>query len=378
MRFLPLLLANLGRRKLRTLLTAGCFGAALFLFGLLAAVRSGFRAGIDVAGADRLVVLNRVSLIQPLPIAYRDRLRRTPGVADVTWASWFGGVYQDERNFFPQFALDAESYHRVYPEYRVVEAEWRDFLADRAGAVAGAATAARFGWKVGDRIPLRGTIYPGVWEFNLRGIYMGARPNDDQTQFWFHDRYLYEKGPDWSRGIVGWYVVRVADPAAAPEVARAIDAGFANSPWESRTQTERAFAAAFLEQVGNIELLVLAIGAVVFVTLLLVAGNTMAMAVRERTGELAVLKALGYSDSFCLGLVLAESVIVAVLGGGLGLALCRRLVEADLTQGILLLYLPARAVLAGAGFSLATGLLAGALPALAAMRLQVVQALRRV
>jgi putative ABC transport system permease protein len=378
MRFLPLLLANLGRRKVRTALTTGSFAVALFLFGLLAAIRAGFRAGIDVAGADRLVVLNRVSLIQPLPMAYLERLRRVPGVADVTYASWFGGVYQDERNFFPQFAVEAESYRRMYPEFVVDEGAWRDFIADRSGAIVGATTAARFGWKVGDRIPLRGTIYPGLWELNLRAIYRGQRPNDDQTQLWLHQRYLYEKGPEWSRGIVGWYVVRVGDPGRAVEVARAIDEGFANSPWESRTQTERAFAAAFVQQVGNIEFLILAIGAVVFFTLLLVTGNTMAIAVRERTGEMAVLKALGYSDGFCLGLVLVESVVVALVGGALGLAVAGEVAGADLTQGILLLYLSPEAIAAGALFALVTGLLAGALPAASAMRLQVVEALRRV
>ena len=378
MRFLPLLLANLGRRKVRTALTAGSFAVALFLFGLLAAIRAGFRAGIDVAGADRLVVLNRVSLIQPLPMAYLERLRRVPGVADATYASWFGGIYQDERNFFPQFAVEAESYRRIYPEFVIDEGQWRDFMADRAGAVAGSAVAARFGWKVGDRVPLRGTIYPGPWELNLRAIYRGARPNDDQTQLWFHHRYLYEKAPEWARGIVGWYVVRVSDPGRAVEVARAVDEGFANSPWESRTQTERAFAAAFIEQVGNIEFLILAIGAVVFFTLLLVTGNTMAIAIRERTGEMAVLKALGYSDGFCLGLVLVESVVVALVGGALGLSVARGVVGADLTQGIILLYLSPGSIAAGALLALGTGLLAGALPAASAMRLQVVEALRRV
>jgi putative ABC transport system permease protein len=200
MKFLPLLFANLKRKKVRTLLTIGSFAAALFLFGLLAAIRAGFRQGIDVAGADRLVVISRMSLIQPLPVSYRDKLTRVPDVTQVTSASWFGGVYQDERNFFPQFAVDPESWGAMYREFVVAEPEWRAFLADRQGAVVGAKTARRFGWKVGDRIPLRGTIFAGAWQFNLRGIYHGRRPADDETQFWLRADYLYENGPPCPSG----------------------------------------------------------------------------------------------------------------------------------------------------------------------------------
>ncbi|HSB62266.1 MAG TPA: FtsX-like permease family protein, partial [Vicinamibacteria bacterium] len=319
------------------------------------------------------------SLIQPLPLAYRDRLARLPAIEDVSFANWFGGVYQDERNFFPQFALEAESWRRIYPEFEVPEEEWRAFLADRQGAIAGRATAERFGWKVGDRIPIRGSVFSGTWEFNLRGVYRGRRPQDDETQFWFHRKYFEEKGPEWLRGIVGWYVVRIARPDDAVRVAKAVDEAFANSPWETRTQTERAFAAAFVNQMGNIEFLILAIGSVVFFTLLLVTGNTMAIAVRERTGELAVLKAVGFSDGSVLLLVLAESLLVALLGGGLGLGLAAYLVGGgDLTGGIILLYLPGSALAAGILTALLVGLLAGLLPAVSAMRLSVVEALRRI
>jgi len=240
--------------------------------------------------------------------------------------------------------------------------------------------AARFGWKVGDHVPLKSPGYLGgeSWDFNVRGIYRGSRPQDDETQFWMQHRYLYEKGPAYWKGIVGWYVVRVADPEQALSVVRAIDGEFANSPSETRTQTESAFAAAFVKQMGNIEFLIMVIGSIVFFTLLLVTGNTMAIAVRERTGELAVLKAIGYSDRFVLGLVLAESVLIAAVGGGLGLLAGRGIASQDLTNGVILMYLPATAVLVGAGVALVTGLLAGLLPALSAMRLSVVNALRRV
>ncbi len=381
MRFLPLLLANLLRKKIRTILTIGSFAIALFLFGLLVAIRGAFNQGIDVAGVDRLVVINKVSLIQPLPLAYRDRILKIAGVEAVTFASWFGGVYQDERNFFPQFAIDRGTYREMFPEFAIPDGEWRAFLADKQACIAGESTARRFGWKIGDRIPLKGTIYPGAWEFNLRGIYRGARPQDDTTQFWFRSDHLEERTPAAWRGYVGWYTVRIASPDDAVRVARAVDERFANSPWETRTATERAFAASFVKQIGNIEFLMLSIGAVVFFTLLLVTGNTMAIAVRERTGELAVLKAVGFSDAFALLLVLAESMVVAAVGGGLGLGLVKLFTLGGDPTGAGLLpifYLSPAAVAAGLAVALAVGFAAGVLPALSAMRLSVVAALRRV
>ena len=380
MKFLPLLIANLRRKKVRTVLTIGSFVVAFFLFGLLGAIRYGFRQGIDVAGADRLVVIGRTSIIQPLPRPYFERLKRIPGVKDAAHATWFGGVYQDPKNFFPQFAIVPEDWLRMYPEFVVPEAQWKAFLADRQGAVIGEKLAARFGWKLGDRIPIKAPGFFGgtSWEFNIRGIYHGTRPNDDETQFWFRHDYLYEKAPAYWKGIVGWYIVRVSNPDNGLAVAKAIDAEFANSASETRTQTESAFAAAFVKQMGNIEFLILAIGSIVFFTLLLVTGNTMAIAVRERTNELAVLKAIGYTDRFVLGIVLAESLLIAAIGGSLGLWLASGLVKQDITQGLLLLYLPPPALVAGAIIALVTGVLAGLIPAIGAMRLSVVTALRRV
>jgi len=379
-RFLPLLWANLRRKKIRTLLTIGSFVVAFFLFGLLGAIGYGFRQGIDVAGADRLVVIGRTSIIQPLPLSYLDRMRRIPGVQEVAHSTWFGGIYQDPKNFFPQFAIVPEDWRRMYPEYVIDETQWRDFLADRQACVVGAKLAARFGWKIGDHVPMKapGYLGGGGWDFNVRAIYRGTRPNDDETQFWLRHDYLYEKAPPYWRGIVGWYVVRVANPDQAVAVAKAIDAEFANSTSETRTQTESAFAAAFVKQMGNIEFLIRAIGSIVFFTLLLVTGNTMAIAVRERTNELAVLKAIGYSDRFVLGLVLAESVLIATVGGAVGLWLAHGLTTQDITQGLILLYLPASALALGLLIAVGTGVLAGLLPALGAMRLSVIDALRRV
>jgi putative ABC transport system permease protein len=379
-KFLPLLLANLFRKKIRTTLTIGSFFVALLLFALLAALRAGFNQGVDVAGADRLVVVGRTGLIQPLPLPYYPRIQRISGVKQVAHATWFGGIYQEPKNFFPQFAVDPDSWLSMYPEFVVDPAEWEAFKADRQGVMLGRKLAARFGWKIGDRIPLKAPGYLGgnAWEFNVRGIYKGTRRQDDETQFWMQHRYLFEKGPEYWKGLVGWYVVRVADPSAAPAVMKAIDAEFANSTSETRTQTESAFAAGFVKQMGNIEFLIRIIGSIVFFTLLLVTGNTMAISVRERTNELAVLKAIGYSDRFVLGLVLAESLLIAAVGGGLGLLAGHWVAGQDITKGLILMYLPPAALVAGAGAVLATGLLSGLLPAVSAMRLSIVNALRRV
>ncbi|MBZ5659204.1 MAG: FtsX-like permease family protein [Acidobacteriia bacterium] len=379
MKFLPLLIANLFRKKLRTSLTIGSFAVALFLFGLLVIVRGAFSQGVDIAGADRLVVINKTSLIQPLPLSYRDRLLRMDGIKQVTYQNWFGGVYQDEKNFFPQFAVDVANQRAMYPEFIIPEDQWKAFAEDREGAIAGQNTAERFGWKVGDRIPLRGTIYTGSWEFNLRGIYKGSRAQDDTTQFWFHYDYLDERRA-FGKGDVGWYVVRVAEPDLSVKVAKAIDAEFANSPFETKTDTEKEFAASFVKQMGNIEFLILTVGGVVFFTLLLVTGNTMAIAVRERIGELAVLKALGFSNRFVLLLVMMESLIVAFVGGGLGLLLAKLFsLRGDPTGGILpYFYLPPIWIVAGFGTALLVGTAGGILPAFSAMRLRVVDAIRRV
>jgi len=380
MKYLPLLFGNLLRRKVRTVLTVGSFAVAMFLFCLLVTIRAAFTMGVDVAGADRLVIINKVSLIQPLPIAYKDKILRQPGVKQATHANWFGGVYQDERNFFPQFAIDQETYRTIYDEFVVPEDQWQAFLADKQGAIVGKSTAERFGFKVGDRVPIKGAIFPGDWEFNVRGIYTGKRPNDDLTQFWFRYDYLKEKAPPWAQGNVGWYTVRVAEGADGAQVVKALDEAFANSAWETRTQPESVFMQSFVEQMGNIQLLMGVIGSVVFFTLLLVTGNTMATSVRERTGELAVLKTVGFSDRGVLALVMAESLLVAVLGAALGIVLAKVFtLQGDPTNGMLAsFYLPPWGIAFAGTVGIAVGLLAGLLPALSAMRLQVVDALRRV
>ncbi len=379
MKFFRLIWANLLRKKVRTTLTIGSFMVALFLYGLLVAIRAAFSGGADVAGVDRLNVINKTSLIMPLPQSYRDRLAAMPGITGVTYATWFGGVYQDEKNFFPQFAVDPESWLKVYSEFVVPEEQRRAFLADRQACLVGRHLAKRFGFKVGDRIPLRGTIWTGTWEFNVVGIYDGNRPEVDTTQLLFRFDYLEERR-QFGKGTVGWYVVKLASPDDAVAVSKRIDDTFANSPYETLTQTEKAFAASFAKQMGNIEFLVLVIGAVVFFTLLLVAGNTTAIAVRERTSELAVLKTVGFTDAGVLALVMAETLLIAGQGGILGLALAKLFtLGGDPTGGFLgTFYFGWGSLGLGFALALAVGAVAGILPATSAMRLRVVDALRRV
>ena len=380
MKFSGLIRANLFRKKIRFILTIGSFAVALFLFGMLAVVRGAFSGALTLpARIGWLSSIARPSSSR-CRCPTRTRSGRIPGVKEITYANWFGGVYQDEKNFFPQFAIDVDNQRRVYPEFDIPEDQWQNFVKDRQGAIAGAATAKRFGWKVGDRIPIKGTFLGGVWEFNLDGIYHGTRQADDETQFWFQWKRLDEQVPAQYKSHVGWYTVKVEHPDDSLRISKAIDGEFANSPFETHTDTEKAFAAGWVKQFGNIQFLIMAIGGVVFFTLLLVTGNTMAIAVRERTGELAVLKAVGYSDRFVLLFVLFESLLIAVIGGALGLGLAKLFtLGGDPTRGLLpFFFLPGKAILAGLGVTLAVGAASGVIPAIGAMRLRVVDALRRV
>jgi putative ABC transport system permease protein len=272
-----------------------------------------------------------------------------------------------------------DSYLQVYNEFVVPDEEWKAFLEDREGCVIGEGLAKRFGWKVGDRIPLKGTIFPGTWEFNVRAIYKGKRLQDDVNSLFFQWSYLEERR-DFGKGLVGWYTLRVENPDDAVRLARTIDETFANSPYETKAETEKAFAAGWVKQMGNIEFLILSIGSVVFFTLLLVTGNTMAIAVRERVRELAVLKAVGYADTTVLLLILAESLLVAAIGGGIGMVLAKLFtMRGDPTGGLLpFFFLEPRMMLSGFLLSLLIGAVAGLVPAVTAMRLRVVDALRRV
>jgi len=382
MKFSRLIFANLFRKKVRLILTLGSFAVALFLFAFLSIVRGAFLGNAELASANRLVTINRTSIINLIPLSYKDKIQRIPGVTYVTHNNWFGGIYQNENNFFPQFVIDPETQRQVFPELVVPDGQWANFLKDRQGAIAGAKTAKRFGWKIGDRIPIKTTLYGGgAWEFNLVGIYHGTRAQDDETQFWFQWDYFEERIPDRVKGQIGWYVIRIDKPEDAPRIGKAIDTQFENSPNETKTEAESAFAANWVKQFGNIQFLIVTIGAVVFFTLLLVTGNTMAISVRERTSELAVLKAIGYSDRAVLFFVLTESLVIALFGGLLGLLLAvafTPVLATALASMLPNLVLPASVLALGLVVALIVGVVAGLLPGIGAMRMRVVNALRRV
>jgi len=357
------------------------FAVALFLFAFLAVARSAFNGGTDIAGADRLVINNRISVTQPLPLSYRDRIAGVPGVEAVTHYNWFGGVYKDPRNFFVQYVIDVENQRQVMPEVRVPDEQWRAFVSDRQGAIVGAQLAQRFGWKVGDRIPIMNASFGDTWDFNLDGIYQNNRAGGNESVFWLQWDYFEERVPEPIKGYVGWYLVKLEKPDEAVRVARTIDEMFANSPFETKTQTESAFAVSSAKQFGNIEFLVSTIGLVVFVTLLLVTGNTMAISVRERTSELAILKAIGFADRAVLLLILGESLAISLTGGICGVLLAVGAfpaMSATLNGLLPPLVLSRSAMVLGIAFASAVGIAGGLLPALVGMRLRVVAALRGV
>ena len=384
MKFLPLIWRNLTRRKIRTIFTTLSIFIAFLLFGFLMAIKAAFTMGIDVAGADRLMTIHKVSFIQPLPKSYQERIRAVEGVTAITHANWFGGIYQDPANFIANFAVDPESWLAMYPEFELPEEQKQAWFANRTGAIVGIDTAKRFGWKVGDRVPLQGTIYrkpdDSPWEFTIDGIYDSSLVGTDKTQLFFHYKYLNETiSQNFGRDQVGWYIVKVADPAQADDVAKRMDGLFANSPAETKTATEKAFVADFAKQVGDIGAIMTAIAAVVILFILFVAGNAMAQSIRERTNELAILKTLGFNDRKVLGMVLLESTLVAVLGGALGLGLAwLAIAQGDPTGGLLpIFHFPPRDVVLGIVLVLLLGVLSGMVPAMQAGRLRIVDALRR-
>ena len=383
MKYLRLIWANLRRRKLRTVLTLLSILVAFLLFGYLCAIRQALNAGVSVAGADRLVVRHKVSIIQLLPESYKARMEKIPGVVSATHQTWFGGIYQDPRNFFAQMPVVPEEFLAMHPEIVLAPDAKKRWLETRTGAIVGRKTAERFKWKIGDRVPIRSTIWgkkdgSRLWEFDLVGIFDGRDKAVDTTPL--HFRYDYfEESRAFGSGRVGWYSIRVNDPAQSAEIARKVDEEFANSPAETKTETEGAFVQAFAKQVGDIALITAAFLSAVFFTILLVAGNTMTQSVRERTGEIGALKAIGFTNGRVLGLVLAESCLLAGLGGALGLGLATLLISRGDPTGSLLptFHLPVRDLLTGGVFVLALGLATGLLPAWQAMRLQVADALRR-
>lgn len=382
MKYARLVLSNFKRHKLRTLLTILSIVVAFVLFGYLSAIRNAFQMGVSMAGADRLIVRHKISLIQPLPQSYESQIETIAGVANATQAAWFGGIYKDVPNAFPQIAVEPEEFLGIYREFVLPPDQKAAWNRTRTGAIAGRKLAARYGWQLGQRIPIQATFMRpksgNTWTFDLVGIYSGANPETDETQFFFRHDYM-DENRFWGDGSTGWYYIQVKDPARAEAIAASVDERFANSPAETKTETEKAFVKGFAEQMGNIGAITTAIITAAFFTILLVVGNTMAQAVRERIRELGVMKAIGFSDGQVLAMVLAESLLIAVIGGAIGLFLGYSFVQlGDPTGGALPIFrLPAADLVFGAALVALLGFITGAIPAFQAMRLNPVDALRR-
>ncbi len=321
MDLLKLILRNVFRHKLRSILTILGVAVAMLSFGILRTLVEAWYVGVEASEANRLVTRNKTSLIYSLPVAYRNRILQVPGVNGIAYGMWYGGVYKEKKNFFPQFAISGSDYLNLYPEFLLSEKEKKDFDTERNAAIAGQKVARRFGWKIGDVIPLQGTIYPGNIELVLRGIYRGARRNVDETAFFFRYDYLNEQlkktSPDRA-DKAGWYLVRVKDPDRAAEIAQEIDALFASSLAETLTETEKAFQMGFVAMTEAIVVAIRIISIVVIAIILIVLANTMAMTARERSSEYAVLKTLGFGPWFLFALIAGESVAIALIGGGAG------------------------------------------------------------
>lgn len=373
-----LVFANLLRNKKRTLLTAGSVMVAFFLYGTLRSVLTTLDAATDVGSEARLVTSNASGITFLLPEAHVARLQAVKGVASVTWANWFGGYYQDPQDFFAQFAIKADTYLPMYPEIRITGGDLEAFQRERTAAIVGVGLLNKYGWKLDQTVTLKGTFLPGDWPFTIRAVYTPTNPSFGDENMFFHYEYMYERSS--GRLSPGWFILQVDDPSRAADLAASIDAMFKNSTAPTKTETERAFQAGFVTMWGNIGFLVRAIGTAVFFAILFVAANTMMMAVRERIGEIAVLKTLGFRNGMIASLVIVESVLIALLGGilGLGLAYATFLRPTPLSQ-----FFPGFGVTGetiGLGLVLAVllGVVSGAIPAMQSSRLSVVNALRHV
>jgi len=379
MKFLPLVIANLGRHKLRTILTIVSVALALFLFASLRSVVTTLNAGAQVSSASRMITQNATAFVIPLPTNYANRLKAVPNVEDVTWANWFGGKYGDGKEFFAQFAIEPESYLRIYPEIEIPEDQKQAFLRERSAAVIGEGLVQKFGWKLGDNVTMQGTIYPGDWTFTIRGIYHPRLKEYGDDAFMFHYNYLYERDPE--RVSPGWFIMKISDPNGAAQVAKTIDDQFRNSNAPTKTGTEKAFAAGFASMWGNVNLLMSTIGMAVVFAILLVTANAMMMNQRERSAEVAVMKTVGFSDRRVFGLVIIEAAVIAIIGAVLGLGAATLLpIVTGFGEGG---FLPGFRVtpgtaLVGGIVSVALAVASGIVPAWQAARLPVVQALRKV
>ncbi|PYM62343.1 MAG: hypothetical protein DMD79_10875 [Candidatus Rokuibacteriota bacterium] len=386
MRYLPLLLAALFRKKTRTVLTLASVFVAFLLFGLLHAVKVAFESGADNADAKRLLTTARYSIIEPLPLAYLGRIEAVPGVMGAAYADWFGAKYQNESNAFAVFAVDPARYLDMYPEFTVPRSQREAFTRARTGAVAGKRLMERFGWKVGQKLPISSEIHPKAdgslnWEFDLVGMLDADDPAvRGNTDIVLINVAYFDEARQSGKGKTGWYIVRIGDPTRARAVSTAIDRLFQNSPDETKTQPEKEFAIGFAKQVGDIGALVTRILAAVFFTILILTGNTMAQSIRERIPELAILKTLGFSDGQVTRLVLAEAAVLLAVGAILGMAGAMGVLPGlnGATGGRFPpLFVNGQTWLGAGGIAVTLALAVGLPPALRARRLRIVDALRR-
>ena len=322
MTLVELVQKNLFRKRLRTILTIVAIFVAFLIFGILATFQKALNAGVEVAGADRLITVNKINFTLPMPLAYATRTAAVPGVKQVAHAEWFGGYYKEPRNFLVAFAIDPKNYLDIYPEYVLPPAQREAFLRNKTGLVVGKAVADQYGWKTGDRVPLKSNIYrqrngSDTWDFTIEGIVTGNDARVDTNFVMFHYQYLADTR-SFGDGTTGWMILKTADTKENARIMREVDALFANSAFETETKTEQAFNKAFAEQLGDLGFIVTSVVGAAFVTILLIVGNTMMLTVRERTNEIAVMKTIGFTTNRIFGLVLAESMLLALIGGVLG------------------------------------------------------------
>jgi putative ABC transport system permease protein len=383
--FVPfLILRNALRHKLRTTLTLVGIVVAIVAFGLLRTIVDAWYAGAEASSSARLVTRNAISLVFPLPINYAQKIRQVDGVASVSWGNWFGGIYITESNFFPQFAIDGPTYLDMYPEFRIDDAQRKAFILDRKGAVVGRKIAEKFGWKLGDQVPLRGTIFPGTWTFTVRAIYEGADAKVDETQFLFHWDLLNEtvKARFPRRAdAVGYYIVEIRDPAQAAEVSQRIDDTFRNSLAETLTETEKAFQLGFVAMTETILAAIQTVSFVIILIIMAVMANTMTMTARERYSEYATMKAIGFSGGFVTLLIFGESIGIALAGGLAGIALTHPIADwfGEQMGTLFPVFVISRQTIAmQLGAAIVVGVVAAMVPAWRAARVRIVDGLRAV
>jgi putative ABC transport system permease protein len=384
MLILKLLFKNAFRHKLRTALTILGITIAILAFGVLRTVVAAWYAGVESSSASRLVTRNAISLIFPLPISYKDKIRQIEGVRTVSYGTWFGGVYKEEKNFFPNLAVEARSFMEIYPEFILSDEELRAFIKDRKGFMAGRKLITRFKWKIGDTVTLKGLIFPGDWDFVLRGVYRGRDKTVDETQFLFHWDYLNErikpKMPTWANQV-GFYMIGLTRPELAADVSIAVDKTFKNSLAETLTETEKAFQMSFVSMTETIVSAIQLVSFVVIIIIMAVVANTMAMTTRERIGEYAILKTMGFGGWHILSLILGESLVITLVGGVLGIVLtfpAAAVFSHELSNFFPIFNVEAKTIYLDFAAALLVGIIAAVVPTRLAIRIRIADGLRRI